>query len=126
MELTEFLEQNFLRFDFKTEVPSKNHRYLSSNIIELLKIAMDCLYVLDPKMAGDPEKLREWALLREFKEYVEYKKKRLKILRLENVRTGLKKLGRNATTQPLLQLHRRFQTKFCRRIPNSSCCMIRL
>ncbi|MCK4788693.1 MAG: hypothetical protein KAV87_33430 [Desulfobacteraceae bacterium] len=53
--------------------------------------AKDRWYVPDPKKSGDLEQLRERALLREFKEYVEYKKKRLKIFRLEAVRAGFKK-----------------------------------
>ena len=44
----------------------------------------------DPNKAGDLEKLREKALLKEFEEYKQAKKK-LKIFRLEAVRTGFKK-----------------------------------
>jgi hypothetical protein len=47
--------------------------------------------VPDPKKAGDLEKLRERALLREFEEYRESKQKRLKVFRLEAVRAGFKK-----------------------------------
>lgn len=101
LELSELLQQNFLCYDGNGEVPSQIHSYLSSNFKEMRNLeknnpalcskAKDRWYVPDPKKAGDLEQLRERALLREFKEYVEYKKKRLKIFRLEAVRTGFKK-----------------------------------
>jgi hypothetical protein len=50
----------------------------------------DRWYVPDPNKAGDLEKLREKALLKEFEEYKEAKKK-LKVFRLEAVRAGFKK-----------------------------------
>lgn len=101
LELMELLEQNFLRYDGKTEVPSQIHSYLSTNFRELRKLAKDDptlrskakdrWYVPDPNKAGDLEKLRERALLREFEEYRESKQKRLKVFRLEAVRAGFKK-----------------------------------
>jgi len=47
-------------------------------------------YVPDPNKAGDLEKLRERALLKEFEEYKQTKKK-LKTFRIEAVRAGFKK-----------------------------------
>jgi len=101
LELSELLEQNFLRYDGKDEVPSQIHSYLSSNFKELRNLpkdherlrakAKDRWYVPDPNKAGDLEKLRERALLREFEEYRESKQKRLKVFRLEAVRAGFKK-----------------------------------
>ena len=101
LELSELLKENFLPYDSKGEVPSQIHSYLSSNFKELRNLekddpalkakAKDRWYVPDPNKAGDLEKLRERALLREFKEYVEYQKKRLKVFRIEAVRTGFKK-----------------------------------
>jgi len=101
LELSELLEQNFLRYGGKGEVPSQIHSYLSSNFKDFRKLAKDHSalktkgkdrwYVPDPNKVGDLEKLRERALLREFQEYVEYKKKRLKVFRLEAVRAGFKK-----------------------------------
>ncbi len=44
--------------------------------------------------AGDLEKLRERALMREFEEYSESKQKRMKVFRLEAVRAGFKKAWR--------------------------------
>jgi len=101
MELSELLEQNFLRYDGKGEVPSQIHGYLSSNFKELRNLAKDVSalkakgkdrwYVPDPNKAGDLEKLRERSLMREFEEYRESKQKRLKVFRFEAVRAGFKK-----------------------------------
>jgi len=101
LELSELLEQNFLRYDGKGDVPSQIHSYLSSNFKELRNLpkdderlrakAKDRWYVPDPNKAGDLEKLRERALLREFEEYRESKQNRLKVFRLEAVRAGFKK-----------------------------------
>ncbi len=101
LELLELLEQNFLRYDGKGEVPSQIHSYLSTNFKELRNLPKDDLtlrakakdrwYVPDPNKAGDLEELRERALLREFEEYRESKQKRLKVFRLEAVRAGFKK-----------------------------------
>ena len=100
-ELSEMLEQNFLRYDGGGEVPSQIHSYLSTNFKELrnrskvdwvLKAkAKDRWYVPDPNKAADLEKLRERTLMREFEEYRESKHKRLKMFRLEAVRAGFKK-----------------------------------
>jgi hypothetical protein len=112
LELSELLEQNFLRYDGKGDVPSQIHSYLSSNFKELRNLekddpalkakAKDRWYVPDPNKAGDLEKLRERSLLKEFEEYLpapqasrqagrESKQKRLKVFRLEAVRAGFKK-----------------------------------
>ena len=99
-ELSEMLEQNFLCYDGKGEVPSQIHSYLSSNFKELRNLAKDNpvlkakakgrWYVPDPNKAGDLEKLREKALLKEFEEYKQAKKK-LRVFRMEAVRAGFKK-----------------------------------
>lgn len=100
LELLTLLEQNFLRYDGKGPVPEQIHAYLSTNWKELRNLpkddptlvtkARDRWYVPDPNKAGDLEKLREKALLKEFEEYKEVKKK-LKVFRLEAVRAGFKK-----------------------------------
>ena len=100
LDLRELLNQNFLCYDGKSPVPEQIHAYLSSNWKELRKLpkddaalvakAHDRWYVPDPNKAGDLEKLRERALLKEFAEYKEAKKK-LKVFRLEAVRAGFKK-----------------------------------
>jgi len=101
LELSELLQQNFLRYDGKGEVPSQIHSYLSTNFRELRNLPKDhpslCAkgkdrwYVPDPNKAGDLEKLRERGLLREFDEYSESKQKRLRIFRLEAVRAGFRR-----------------------------------
>ncbi len=100
LELSILLEQNFLRYESKGPVPDQIHSYLSSNWKELRNLdkenltlvtkARDRWYVPDPNKAGDLERLREKALLKEFEEYKEVKKK-LKVFRLEAVRAGFKK-----------------------------------
>ena len=101
LELSELLEQNFLRYDAKDEVPNPIHSYLSTNFKELRNLpkddeslrakAKDRWYVPDPNKAGDLEKLRERSLLREFEDYRTSIQKRMKVFRLEAVRAGFKK-----------------------------------
>ncbi len=101
LELLDLLEQNFLRYDGKGEVPSPIHSYLSTNYKELRNLAKDDpdlrakakdrWYLPDPNKATDMEKLREKALLREFDDYRITKQKRLKVFRLEAMRAGFKK-----------------------------------
>ena len=101
LELSVLLGENFLHYDIKGDVPSQIHSYLSSNFKELRNLAKDNpllkarakdrWYVPDPNKAGDLEKLRERTLIREFEEYRESRQKRLKVFRLEAVRTGFKK-----------------------------------
>jgi DNA modification methylase len=101
LELSELLEQNFLRCDGKGEVPNQIHSYLSSNFKELRNLpkddeslrakGKDRWYVPDPNKAGDLEMLRERSLLKEFDDYRTSSQKRLKVFRLEAVRAGFKK-----------------------------------
>jgi DNA modification methylase/predicted RNA-binding Zn-ribbon protein involved in translation (DUF1610 family) len=100
LELSILLEQNFLPYDGKGPVPDQIHSYLSTNWKDMRNLpkedpalvakAKGRWYVPDPNKAGDLEKLREKALLKEFEEYKQAKKK-LKIFRLEAVRAGFKK-----------------------------------
>lgn len=100
LDLRELLNQNFLCYDGKEVVPEQIHAYLSTNWKELRNLpkddpaliakASDRWFVPDPNKSGDLEKLREKALLKEFAEYKEAKKK-LKVFRLEAVRAGFKK-----------------------------------
>jgi len=100
LELSTLLEQNFLLYDEKGDVPDQIHSYLSTNWKDMRNLpkddpalmakAKDRWYVPDPNKEGDLIKLREKALLKEFEEYKQTKKK-LKIFRLEAVRTGFKK-----------------------------------
>ena len=100
LELDELLEQNFIKYDGKGPVPEPIHAYISTKWKELSNLpkddpalvakARDRWYVPDPNKAGDLEKLREKALLKEFEEYKEAKRK-LKVFRLEAVLAGFKK-----------------------------------
>ena len=100
-ELSALLAQNFLRYDGAGEVPAQIHGYLSSNFkelrnrdkhdLELRRKARDRWYVPDPRKAGDLEKLRERALLKEFDEYRESAQRTLKVFRLEAVRAGFRR-----------------------------------
>ncbi len=110
LELSELLEQSFLRYDGKGEVPNQIHSYLSTNFKELRNLpkddeslrakGKDRWYVPDPNKAGDLEKLRERSLLKEFEDYRTSTQKRLKVFRLEAVRAGFKKAwqGRDYAT----------------------------
>jgi DNA modification methylase len=101
LELLTLLEQNFLRYDGKGEVPNQIHSYLSTNFKDLRNLQKDDQrlmlkgknrwYVPDPNKTGDLEKLREKSLLKEFEEYRTLNQKRLKVFRLEAVRAGFKK-----------------------------------
>jgi len=114
MELSELLEQNFLRYDGKSPVSEQIHAYLSSNWKDMRNLpkddpalrakAKDRWYVPDPNKAGDLEKLRERTLLREFEEYRESKQKRLKVFRLEAVRAGFKKAWQERNYQIIIDV----------------------
>jgi predicted RNA methylase len=127
LELSELLEQNFLRYDGKGEVPSQIHSYLSSNFKELRNLAKDDptlkakgkdrWYVPDPNKAGDLEKLRERALLREFNEYLESRQKRLKVFRLEAVRAGFKKAWQERDYATIIAVARKIPDKILQEDP---------
>ncbi len=100
LDLRVLLEQNFICYDGKLEIPSQIHSYLSSNFKELRNKSKDDgslrskgrdrWYVPDPSKAGDLEKLRERQLLKEYEEYRTSKAKRLKVFRTEAIRAGFK------------------------------------
>ena len=101
LELSELLEQNFLRYDGEGEVSNQIHSYLSTNFKDLRNLpkdderlrakGKDRWYVPDPNKASDLGKLRERSLLKEFEDYLFSSQKRLRIFRLEAVRAGFKK-----------------------------------
>jgi DNA modification methylase len=80
LELSLLLEQNFLKYDGKGDVPSQIHSYLSTNWKDLrnklkddplLKVkAKDRWFVPDYNKAADMEQMREKALLKEFLTYL--------------------------------------------------------
>ena len=116
-ELSEMLEQNFLSYNGSGNVPSQIHSYLSSNFKELRNLAKDHpslkakakgrWYVPDPNKAADLEKLRERALMREFEEYRQSKQKRLKVFRLEAVRSGFKKAWQDRSYKTIISVARK-------------------
>ena len=122
LELSTLLAENFLRYDGTGEVPGPIHSYLSLNFKDLRNLdktdlalrarARNRWYVPDPNKAGDLEKLRERALLREFDEYRESQQKRLRVFRLEAVRTGFKKAWQERDYKTIIGV--------ARRIPESS------
>ncbi|MEA2083615.1 MAG: DNA methylase, partial [Thermodesulfobacteriota bacterium] len=127
LELDELLEQNFLRYDGKDEVPSQIHSYLSSNFKELRNLgkedsvlkakAKDRWYVPDPNKAGDLEKLRERTLMREFEEYRESKQKRMKVFRIEAVRAGFKKAWQERDYATIIAVARKIPDKILQEDP---------
>ena len=127
LELSGLLEQNFLRYDGKGEVPSQIHSYLSSNYKDLRNLpkddeglhskAKDRWYVPDPNKQVDLEKLRERTLLREFKEYREAKQKRLKVFRLEAVRAGFKKAWQERDYETIIAVAEKIPEKVLQEDP---------
>ncbi len=127
LELSELLKENFLSYDGKGDVPSQIHSYLSSNFKELRNLekddpplkakAKDRWYVPDPNKAGDLEKLRERALMREFEEYRESKQKRLKVFRLEAVRAGFKKAWQERDYATIIAVARKIPEKILQEDP---------
>jgi hypothetical protein len=117
LELSELLEQNFLRYDGNGEVPSQIRSYLSTNFKELRNLvkddpalkakAKDRWYAPDPNKAGDLEKLRERSLLREFEDYRVSSQKRLKVFRVEAVRAGFKKAWQERDYTTIITLARK-------------------
>ena len=117
LELSAMLEQNFLHYDGRGEVPSQIHSYLSTNFKELRNLpkdddslrfrGKDRWYVPDPNKAGDLEKLREKALLKEFEEYRTAGQKRLKVFRLEAVRAGFKKAWQERDYGTIIEVARK-------------------
>jgi hypothetical protein len=119
LELSELLEQNFLVCDGHGPIPEQIWSWLQKSSTSreqmegqtrdtadatLRTRAKDRWYVPDPTKAGDLEKLREKALLKEFEEYRESKQKRLKVFRLEAVRAGFKKAWQERDYATIIQV----------------------
>ncbi len=127
LELAELLEQNFLRYDGAGQVPSQIHSYLSSNFKELRGLdkddpalctkAKDRWYVPDPCKAGDLEKLRDRALLKEFDEYRDTTQKKLKVFRLEAVRAGFKRAWQERDYATIIAVARKIPEKVLQEDP---------
>jgi 16S rRNA G966 N2-methylase RsmD len=99
-ELAQLLNDNFIQYDGKDDVPSQIHSLLSTNFKDLRNLekndprlmakAKERWYVPDPNKAQDLEKRREKALLKEFDVYRSPSGKRMKEFRLEVLRAGFK------------------------------------
>lgn len=99
-ELKALLEDNFLKYDGNSEVPSQIHSYLSTNYKDLRGLdkddqklidkAKERWYAPDPNKAHDLEKKREKALLKEFEIYKAFTGRKIRESRLEVLRTGFR------------------------------------
>jgi len=113
LELMALLEQNFVKYDGRDDVPNQIHTYLSTNFKDMRGLAKDDTalvakakdrwYVPDPSKAGDIEKLRLRALLREFDAYKEEKKK-IKQPRAEALRAGFNDCWEKQDLQTILDI----------------------
>jgi hypothetical protein len=113
LELRELLEQNFIMYGGEGEVPGPIHSYLSTTFKELrnhsktdpslVAKAKNRWHIPDPRRAGDLEKLREKALLKEFHLIAE-SKKRIKEFRIEAVRAGFKKCWNEGDHKTILEV----------------------
>lgn len=127
LELSQLLDDNFICYDGKGEVPSQIHSYLSSNFKELRNLpkdnpelrtkGKDRWYIPDPNKAGDIEKKREKGLLKEFEEYWTSSQKRIKVFRLEAVRAGFKKAWQEHDYSTIITVARKIQEEVLQEDP---------
>ena len=99
-ELDQLLEDNFILYDGKSDVPTQISNWLSKNFHDyrglgkndprLMTKAKDRWYVPDPNKAQDLEKKREKVLLKEFETYKNFSGRKIKDSRLEVLRAGFK------------------------------------
>jgi DNA modification methylase len=119
LELRTILEQNFLCYDGKGPIPEPIWTWMQKSSV--LRVQMDGesretanarlhaegkdrWYVPDPNRAGDLEKLRERALLREFEEYRASRQRRLRVFRLEAVRAGFRRAWQERDYSTILEV----------------------
>jgi DNA modification methylase len=143
LELSELLQQNFLRCEGKGSIPAQivswmkqsadlrkiiqeelstgrsteENSQLRTQNPELITRAKARWYVPDPNKAGDLEKLRERTLMREYEEYRESKQKRLKVFRLEAVRAGFKKAWQERDYATIIAVARKIPEKILQEDP---------
>ncbi len=113
-DLAQLLEDNFIQYDGKGDVPSQIHSLLSTNFKDLRSLAKDDprlmakakdrWYVPDPNKAQDLEKKREKALLKEFDHYRAFTGRRLKEFRLEALRAGFRAAWGNKDYQTIIDI----------------------
>jgi DNA modification methylase/rubredoxin len=139
LELIHLLEQNFIKFDDNSPIPSRivswlkrSEKYrplinqtettdLTTNNATLLAAAKDRWYVPDPNKQIDLERIREKALLKEFDEYKagtsgagtsgakKTASQKLKVFRIEAVRAGFKKAYQDHDYQTIISVAKRIQ-----------------
>ncbi len=113
LELAELLEENFICYDARDEVPSQVHSYLSSNFKELrgleknsptlIEKARGRWYLPDVNKSADLERLREKTLLKEFNDYISNANARqLRVFRIEAIRAGFKKAWQERDYQTII------------------------
>ncbi len=117
VDLSEFLAQNFIRYDGSGEVPAPIHAYLSTNFKEFRNLpkdhhalrvkAKDRWYVPDPHKATDLAQLRTRGLLREFEEYRASIQRCLKLFRLEVVRGGFRRAWQTKDYASIVEVARK-------------------
>jgi DNA modification methylase len=113
-ELSQLLEDNFLRFDGIGEVPSQIHSYLSTNHKDqrcldknnpvLVDKAKDRWYMPDPNKAQDLDMKREKALLKEFENYQAFAGRKLKEFRLEVLKAGFRTAWANKDYKTIISI----------------------
>ena len=113
LELGELLEQNFLCYDDKDDVPSQIHGYLSKNFKDVRNLEKDDpklkakakqrWYVPDPRKEVDLENIRQRALMREFNGYRQSIGK-LKTVRTEALRAGFKDCYNNDEHKAIIEI----------------------
>ena len=140
LDLRELLNQNFLCYDGKGKIPAQIISWmrqsskwrpiietefqtqgieLAENLeletlnLELRRQAADRWYVPDPNKAGDLEKLREKALLKEFDEYRQRKGKfkRGEKFRMEAIRAGFKNAWQERDYQTIINVAEKIPNK---------------
>lgn len=126
LELSELLEQNFLCYDEKGDVPSQIHGYLSSNFKDVRKLSKDDptlkgkakgrWYVPDSRKEVDMEKVRHKALMKEFSEYQQSKGK-LKMVRSEALRAGFKDCWQKANYPAIVKMAERLREEIIQEDP---------
>jgi hypothetical protein len=137
LELMDMLEQNFIKFDGSSPIPSQivswlkfSEKYrplihqtetteLTTKDATLLAASKDRWYVPDPNKQIDLEKVREKALLKEFEEYKtgassagtsgakKAASQKLKVFRIEAVRAGFKKAYQDRDYETIISVAKR-------------------
>ena len=113
-ELSALIEDNFIQYDGKGDVPSQIHSLLSTNFKDLRGLeknnprlmakAKDRWYVPDPNKAQDLEKKREKTLLKEFDAYRVFTGRKLKEFRLEVMRAGFRTAWANKDYKTIIAI----------------------